>query len=285
MGARSSSLRRPGAEEPGQAASCRGGPPRRLAREPTVRFAKPLPAPRAVVPAPKPPARFGNEISFLVSSAAHPVNVTLDGGPQRVSPSASVSPSVKWGQKLRGAPLAGLREQEGADGRRRAGGRAIHLSGQGRAVGLGSGAGREGRASVPSTPDPTSSPKSPLQGSGKEGVGPAPAPDGVQLALGGAPRFPRGPQTQAGLTHGARDLGVVHPAPHITQRVGARTARVGGQATEASVLPRGTRQVSPQLPALRGGASGSPGGGGEGPSGRDLGSSGVFIRLKLPAGC
>lgn len=144
-------------------------------------------------------------------------------------------------------------------------------------MGLGGGAGREGRASVPSTPDPTSSPKSPLQGSGKEGVGPAPAPDGVQLALGGAPRFPRGPQTQAGLTHGARDLGVVHPAPHITQRV-------GGQATEAAVLPRGTRQVSPQLPALRGGASGSPGGGGEGPSGRDLGSSGVFIRLKHPQG-
>lgn len=281
VGARSSSLRRPGAEEPGQAASCRGGPPRRLAREPTVRFAKPLPAPRAVVPAPKPPARFGNEISFLVLSAAHPVNVTLDGGPQRVSPSASVSPSVKWGQKLRGAPLAGLREQEGADGRRRAGGARHSPFGPGARGGARRRRGT-GRARVRALhADPTSSPKSPLQGSGKEGVGPAPAPDGVQLALGGAPRFPRGPQTQAGLTHGARDLGVVHPAPHITQRV-------GGQATEAAVLPRGRRQVSPQLPALRGGASGSPGGGGEGPSGVTLGvpasSSALNTRRALTAG-
>lgn len=214
-------------------------------------------------------------------------------GAQRVSPRASVSSSVKWGPKLRGAPLAGLREREGIDGSRQAGVARHSLFGaRGARWGSVAAPDGKGRASMPSTSDPASSPKSPLQGSGKEGVGPAPDPDGVWLALGGAPRFPRGPETQAGLTHRVPALGVVHPAPHITQRVGAGTARVGGQATEASVPLRRTRQVSLQLPALRGGASGSPGGGGRrawhvgaGPSGRDLGSSGVFIRLKLPAGC
>lgn len=277
VGARSSSLRRPGAEEPGQAASCRGGPPPRLAREPTVRFAKPLPAPRAVVPAPKPPARFGNEISFLVLSAAHPVNVTLDGGPQRVSPSASVSPSVKWGQKLRGAPLAGLREQEGADGRRRAGGARHSPFGPGARGGARRPRGT-GRARVRALhARPHLIPEVPSPGLGEGGGGSRSGPRRGSARPGRCPQVsPRPADAGRFDTRRSGPRGGPPCTPHHAE--GGRTGDRGRgpPAREAPGLPAAPRAAGRGLRLSwrrRGGALG-----------RDLGSSGVFIRLKHPQG-
>lgn len=147
VGAGPSSPRPPGAEDPGRAAAYRRGPPRRRAREPPVRFAEPLPAPRAVVPAPEPPAHFGNEISFLVLRAPPPRGCDPGrGAAEAVSPRLSV-PICEMGPDAPGRPARGFacgRRKAGVTEGARRGPRAMRLSGPGCAVGLRGGAGRGG---------------------------------------------------------------------------------------------------------------------------------------------